>query len=276
MQDHCLQENNLREQGVQEKGLQTNNIVEVTGLRKTFGDNEVLKGVDLTANKGDVIALIGGSGSGKSTTLRCINMLETPTAGKVKILGQDIKLVPDNAGGLKPASQSQLRAIRQKLGMVFQGFYLWQHMTLEQNIIEIPTQVLGVDKGLALAEAHELLRRVGLFEKRHAYPSQLSGGQQQRGAIARALAINPELMLFDEPTSALDPELVSEVLSVMRDLADEGRTMIIVTHEMNFAADVANKILFLNEGIVEESGSAEQIFEAPKSDRLKQFIRSVR
>lgn len=251
-------------------------ILSITGLRKSFGALEVLKGIDLSAQKGDVIALIGGSGSGKSTTLRCINMLETPSAGEISIFGKQIELIPNKQGNLVPKSPLQLRLIRQKLGMVFQGFHLWQHMTIEQNIIEIPTQVFRIPKDQALIEAHQLLKRVGLFDKKLQYPCHLSGGQQQRAAIARALAINPELMLFDEPTSALDPELVSEVLAVMKDLATEGRSMIIVTHEMKFAADVANKIMFLNAGKVEESGSAEEIFNAPKSDRLKQFIQSIR
>jgi ABC-type histidine transport system ATPase subunit len=252
------------------------NILQITGLRKNFGQLEVLKGIDLSAKKGDVIALIGGSGSGKSTTLRCINMLETPTAGDIQIFGKTIELIPNKQGDLIPKQPHELRLIRQKLGMVFQGFHLWQHMSIEQNIIEIPTQVFGISKEQALIEAHQLLKRVGLFDKKHQYPCHLSGGQQQRAAIARALAINPELMLFDEPTSALDPELVSEVLAVMKDLANEGRSMIIVTHEMKFAADVANKIMFLNDGKVEESGSADEIFNAPKSERLKQFIQSIR
>ena len=252
-----------------------NNILEITNLRKSFGQLEVLKGIDLSAKKGDVIALIGGSGSGKSTTLRCINMLETPSAGEISIFGKKIELMTNKQGDMSPKDPRQLRLIRQKLGMVFQGFHLWQHMTIEQNIIEVPTKVFGIKKEQALIEAHQLLKRVGLYDKKHQYPCNLSGGQQQRAAIARALAINPALMLFDEPTSALDPELVSEVLAVMRDLANEGRSMIIVTHEMKFAADVANKVMFLNAGKVEESGSADDIFRAPKSDRLKQFIQSV-
>lgn len=251
------------------------NILEITNLRKSFGQLEVLKGIDLSAKKGDVIALIGGSGSGKSTTLRCINMLETPSAGEIRIFGKKIDLITNKQGDLIAKNQKQLRLIRQKLGMVFQGFHLWQHLNIEQNIIEVPTQVFSTPKEQALIEAHQLLKQVGLYDKRHQYPCNLSGGQQQRAAIARALAINPELMLFDEPTSALDPELVSEVLAVMRDLAAEGRSMIIVTHEMKFAADVANKVMFLNAGKVEESGSADEIFTSPKSERLKQFIQSV-
>lgn len=259
---------------INEKNTQSS-ILEITNLRKSFGQLEVLKGIDLSAEKGDVIALIGGSGSGKSTTLRCINMLETPSAGEIRIFGKKIELISNKQGDMIAKDQKQLRLIRQKLGMVFQGFHLWQHMNIEQNIIEVPTQVFGIPKEDALTNAHQLLKRVGLYDKKHQYPCNLSGGQQQRAAIARALAINPELMLFDEPTSALDPELVSEVLAVMHDLATEGRSMIIVTHEMKFAADVANKVMFLNEGKVEEFGSAAEIFSAPKSERLKQFIHSV-
>ncbi|MCZ2722611.1 ATP-binding cassette domain-containing protein [Marinomonas sp. 15G1-11] len=258
------------------KPLKTKYILEVSDLKKTFNDIDVLKGINFTAQKGDVIALIGGSGSGKSTTLRCINMLETPTAGEIAIFGQHIDLIPDHANGLKVKSKEQLRSIRQRIGMVFQGFHLWSHLTIEQNIIEVPTQVLKIPRDLAIEEAHELLKRVNLFDKRHQYPSCLSGGQQQRAAIARALAINPDLMLFDEPTSALDPELVSEVLAVMKDLASEGRSMIIVTHEMKFAAEVANKVLFLNQGVVEEAGTPNDIFYAPRSEKLKQFIRSIK
>ncbi|WP_275672787.1 ATP-binding cassette domain-containing protein [Marinomonas algicola] len=259
-----------------DKSLKTEPILEVNNLKKTFNDIEVLKGIHFTADKGDVVALIGGSGSGKSTTLRCINMLETPTAGDIKIFGQTIDLMADDANGLKVKSKNQLRNIRQRIGMVFQGFHLWSHLTIEQNIIEVPTQVLAIPKDQAIEEAHEWLRQVNLFDKRHQYPSCLSGGQQQRAAIARALAINPDLMLFDEPTSALDPELVGEVLAVMKDLASEGRSMIIVTHEMQFAADVANKVLFLNQGVVEESGTPSEIFYSPKSEKLKQFIRAIK
>ena len=227
-------------------------VVEVRDLHKSFGNVEVLKGIDLTAKQGEVISLIGGSGSGKSTTLRCLNLLETPTsAGELKLLGETVQLKQGRAGQSEVSDKKQLRRLRSRLGMVFQSFNLWPHMTLEQNVMEAQVQVLGRSKKEARETAQSLLERVGLTERREMYPSYLSGGQQQRGAIARALAVDPEVMLFDEPTSALDPELVGEVLSVMQNLAEEGRTMIIVTHEMKFAADVADKVLFLNQGRVQ-------------------------
>ena len=249
--------------------------IEVIDLHKSFGHIEVLKGVSLTASQGDVIAIIGGSGSGKSTMLRCINMLETPTAGTIRVHGEEIRMKNDGNSGLKPADQEQVRKIRTRLAMVFQSFNLWQHMTLMENVIEVPVHVLGRSRDEAREDAKELLKMVGLYDKQETYPAFLSGGQQQRAAIARALAIQPEVMLFDEPTSALDPELVGEVLSVIRDLARAGRTMLLVTHEMNFAREVANRILFLNNGIVEEEGDPEAIFGAPKSEHLKRFISSV-
>lgn len=249
--------------------------VTVEDLHKTFGDLEVLKGVSLTARQGDVIAIIGGSGSGKSTLLRCINMLEWPTRGRVRVHGEEIALKGDGHGGLMPANRKQIQRIRTRLAMVFQSFNLWQHMTLMQNVIEVPVHVLGRKRDEAVAEAETLLRRVGLYEKRDAYPSFLSGGQQQRAAIARALAIQPDAMLFDEPTSALDPELVGEVLTVIRDLAEEGRTMLLVTHEMNFARDVASQIIFLHNGRVEEQGDPKTVFDNPESERLRKFISSV-
>jgi len=253
----------------------TSQAIAVTGLRKRFGPLEVLKGVSLTAKEGDVIAIIGGSGSGKSTFLRCINMLELPTAGSVAVHGETIAMKSDGHGGLMPADRKQVQRIRSQLGMVFQSFNLWQHMTILQNVIEAPVHVLGKSKAEAVEVAEALLRRVGLYEKRDAYPAFLSGGQQQRAAIARALAIQPLVMLFDEPTSALDPELVGEVLTVIGDLAKEKRTMILVTHEMKFARNVANHIVFLADGVIEEQGPPEEIFGAPKSERLKRFISSI-
>jgi polar amino acid transport system ATP-binding protein len=249
--------------------------IAVTDLHKRFGPLEVLKGVSLTANQGDVIAIIGGSGSGKSTFLRCINMLELPSAGRVSVHGEEIRMKSDGHGGLMPADRKQVQRIRTQLGMVFQSFNLWQHMTILENVIEAPVHVLGKPKAEAVETAEALLRRVGLHEKRDAYPAFLSGGQQQRAAIARALAIQPLVMLFDEPTSALDPELVGEVLSVIGDLAREKRTMVLVTHEMKFARDVANHIVFLHNGVIEEQGPPEAIFGAPKSERLKKFISSI-
>ena len=254
---------------------ETAQAIEVRDLHKRFGPLEVLKGVSLSAKQGDVIALIGGSGSGKSTFLRCINMLELPTAGSVTIHGETIELKKDGNGGLMPANRRQVQRIRTKLGMVFQSFNLWQHMTVLQNVIEVPVHVLGQPRDQAIEVAEALLRRVGLYEKRDAYPAFLSGGQQQRAAIARALAIQPLVMLFDEPTSALDPELVGEVLSVIGDLAREKRTMLLVTHEMKFARQVASHVVYLHGGVIEEQGPPEQIFGDPQSERLKKFISSI-
>ncbi len=248
--------------------------IAIRDLHKHFGALEVLKGISLTAHEGDVIAIIGGSGSGKSTLLRCINMLEVPSRGSVAIRGEEIALKPNGVGGLATADRRQVQRLRSRLGMVFQSFNLWQHMTILQNVIEAPMHVLGVPKAEAVARGEALLRRVGLFDKRDAYPAFLSGGQQQRAAIARALAIQPHVMLFDEPTSALDPELVGEVLTVIGDLAREQRTMILVTHEMKFARNVASHIAFLAHGVIEEQGPPEQIFGDPKSERLKKFISS--
>jgi len=249
----------------------TPEAIRVEGLRKSFGTLEVLKGVDLVAREGDVVAIIGGSGSGKSTFLRCINFLETPSGGRITIGGEEIVLRPDGS----PASRKQIEKVRTRLGMVFQSFNLWSHMTLIQNVIEVPVHVLGVPKAQALERADALLARVGLSDKAQVYPAFLSGGQQQRAAIARALAIEPRVMLFDEPTSALDPELVGEVLGVIRDLAAEGRTMVLVTHEMKFAREVASHVVYLHDGAVVEEGPPEQVFGAPQSDRLRQFLRSI-
>lgn len=206
--------------------------LDIKQLHKTFGQNEVLKGISLSAHKGDVISIIGSSGSGKSTFLRCINLLETPTAGEIWVNGELIQMKNNRAGESVPANEKQVQRIRSRLAMVFQGFNLWSHMTVLENVIEAPVHVLGVPKAQAIENAEMLLKKVGLYERKDYYPGHLSGGQQQRAAIARALAVEPEVMLFDEPTSALDPELVGEVLGVMRDLAAEGRTMLVVTHEM--------------------------------------------
>ena len=249
--------------------------IHIENLHKRFGQLEVLKGVSLSARDGDVVAIIGGSGSGKSTLLRCINCLENPTSGVIRVNGEEIRMKADSYGHTVPADRRQIERIRSKLGMVFQSFNLWSHMTLIENVIEVPIHVLGVKRETAVANAERLLARVGLAEKRDVYPAFLSGGQQQRGAIARALAIDPKVMLFDEPTSALDPELVGEVLKVIGDLAQEGRTMILVTHEMKFARRVATHVVYLYNGLVEEEGSPEQIFDHPKSERLKQFLHST-
>ena len=249
--------------------------IHIENLHKKFGELHVLKGVSLSARDGDVVAIIGGSGSGKSTLLRCINCLENPTSGLFRVNGEEIKLKADSHGHTVPADRRQIERIRSRLGMVFQSFNLWSHMTLIENVIEVPIHVLGVQRDEAVANAERLLARVGLSEKRDVYPAFLSGGQQQRGAIARALAIEPRVMLFDEPTSALDPELVGEVLKVIGDLAQEGRTMILVTHEMKFARKVATHVVYLYNGLVEEEGPPEAIFGAPRSDRLKKFLHNV-
>jgi polar amino acid transport system ATP-binding protein len=245
--------------------------IRINGLRKSFGEHEVLKGVSLTARQGDVVAIIGGSGSGKSTMLRCINFLETPSAGTIEVAGETIAMNADGSA----KDKRQLEKARQSLGMVFQNFNLWTHMTVLENLIEVPVHVLKTPKDEAITRARALLARVGLAEKEAAYPAFLSGGQQQRAAIARALCMNPKAMLFDEPTSALDPELVGEVLQVIKGLADEGRTMILVTHEMRFAREVASHVIYLHNGVIEEEGPPEELFGAPKSDRLKQFLKTV-
>ncbi|WP_281968474.1 ABC transporter ATP-binding protein [Roseovarius nanhaiticus] len=245
--------------------------IRVEDLHKSFGNLEVLKGVSLTAARGDVVAIIGGSGSGKSTMLRCINFLETPSSGRIIVGGEEVAMKPDGS----PAKPRQIERIRTKLAMVFQSFNLWTHRTLLENVIEVPVHVLKVPKKEAIASAMTLLERVGLAEKHASYPAFLSGGQQQRAAIARALAVEPSVMLFDEPTSALDPELVGEVLTVIRDLAAEGRTMILVTHEMKFAREVASHVIYLFEGRIEEEGPPEEVFGNPKSERLQQFLRTV-
>ncbi|SLN51234.1 Octopine permease ATP-binding protein P [Roseovarius gaetbuli] len=243
----------------------------VENLHKSFGALEVLKGVSLSARKGDVVAIIGGSGSGKSTMLRCINFLETPSSGKIVVAGEEIAMRADGS----PADRRQIERIRTRLGMVFQAFNLWTHRTLLENVIEVPVYVLKTPRAEAIARARVLLDRVGLADKADTFPAFLSGGQQQRAAIARALAVDPSVMLFDEPTSALDPELVGEVLTVIRDLAAEGRTMLLVTHEMKFAREVANHVVYLFEGQIEEQGPPDQLFGAPKSARLKQFLQTV-
>ncbi|MFV1591093.1 ATP-binding cassette domain-containing protein [Phaeobacter sp. JH20_36] len=245
--------------------------IRVSDLHKSFGSLEVLKGVSLTARQGDVVAIIGGSGSGKSTMLRCINFLETPNSGEIVIAGETIAMRPDGS----PADRRQIERIRTRLAMVFQQFNLWTHRTLLENVIEVPVHVLKVPRSQAITRAHELLARVGLGDKADAFPAFLSGGQQQRAAIARALAVDPSVMLFDEPTSALDPELVGEVLAVIRNLAAEGRTMLLVTHEMKFAREVANHVVYLFEGRIEEQGPPAEVFGNPKSERLKQFLSSV-
>jgi ABC-type histidine transport system ATPase subunit len=248
----------------------------VEDLHKKFGALEVLKGISLSANDGDVIAMIGSSGSGKSTFLRCINLLETPDSGRVYVGGELIKMRSSKSGQASPADAKQVDRIRAELAMVFQSFNLWSHMTVLENVIEAPIHVLKLSRAEAVARAEALLAKVGIADKRGYYPSHLSGGQQQRAAIARALAMQPKVMLFDEPTSALDPELVGEVLRVMRQLAEEGTTMIVVTHEMSFARDVASHVVFLHQGRIEEEGPPANVFGNPKSDRCRQFLSGTR
>ncbi|MGD9191255.1 MAG: ATP-binding cassette domain-containing protein, partial [Desulfobacterales bacterium] len=226
----------------------------VEDIYKRFGNIEVLRGISLEAHEQDVISILGSSGSGKSTLLRCINLLETPTAGKVYVRGELIKMREHRAGERVAADRKQVERIRSKLAMVFQQFNLWAHMTVLQNVMEAPIHVLKIPKPEAKEKAEKILQRVGMHERRNYYPAQLSGGQQQRAAIARALAMEPDMLMFDEPTSALDPELVGEVLRVMQSLAEEGRTMLVVTHEMGFAREVSSRVMFLDEGLVVEDG----------------------
>jgi len=248
------------------------NALEIRNLNKSFGNLKVIKNLSLTAKKGEVICIIGTSGSGKSTLLRCVNLLETPDSGEVYVNGELLKMKKNKNGKLIPVDQNQVDRIRSKLGMVFQSFNLWSHMTVLQNVIEAPIHVQKIDKELAKKNGYLLLEKVGIAEKADQYPSKLSGGQQQRAAIARALAMNPDVMLFDEPTSSLDPELVGEVLKVMKSLAEEDRTMIIVTHEMGFAKEAASKVIFLDQGCVEEEETPDKFFNNPQSERLKRFL----
>ncbi len=243
----------------------------VSGLQKSFGSLHVLKGISLDAHEGDVISILGASGSGKSTFLRCINMLEMPDAGEIAVGGEPISM-HTRRGRLEPSSRKQVDRIRSQLGMVFQSFNLWSHMTVLENLIEGPVHVQKRPRAECVAEAEALLEKVGLAQRRNYYPAHLSGGQQQRAAIARALAMKPRVMLFDEPTSALDPELVGEVLRVMRSLAEEGRTMLVVTHEMSFAKGVSNRVVFLHQGEIEADGPPSELFGNPKSDRFRQFL----
>ena len=237
-------------------------MIEIKKLYKSYGDNEVLKGIDQTVSEAEVLCIVGPSGSGKSTMLRCINLLEIPTSGEVYIDGELV-------------TSQNINEIRTKMGMVFQNFNLFPHMTVLENVTCAPINVKGVSKADAEAKAMELLTRVGLDNKANAYPRSLSGGQQQRVAIARALAMDPKIMLFDEPTSALDPEMVGEVLDVMKDLAKEGLAMIVVTHEMGFAKEVADKVIFMDEGVIVEQGTPEEVLVNPSEERTKHFLSKV-
>jgi len=237
-------------------------MIEIKKLYKSYGDNEVLKGIDQTVSEAEVLCIVGPSGSGKSTMLRCINLLEVPTSGEVYIDGELV-------------TSQNINEIRTKMGMVFQNFNLFPHLTVLENVTCAPINVKGVSKADAEAKAMELLTRVGLDNKANAYPRSLSGGQQQRVAIARALAMDPEIMLFDEPTSALDPEMVGEVLDVMKDLAKEGLAMIVVTHEMGFAKEVADKVIFMDEGVIVEQGTPKEVLVNPSEERTKNFLSKV-
>lgn len=239
-------------------------MIKIEDLHKSYGHNEVLKGISTEVKEKEVIAIIGPSGSGKSTFLRCLNLLETPTSGKVTI-----------AGDVLTDKGTNIMKIREEVGMVFQHFHLFPHKTVLENLTYAPINVKGLDKATAINKAEELLKKVGLFEKRLEYPNRLSGGQKQRVAIARALAMDPKVILFDEPTSALDPEMVKEVLAVMKNLADSGMTMLIVTHEMGFAREVADRILFLDGGKLIEDAPPEQFFSAPSTQRAKDFLEKV-
>lgn len=246
-------------------------VIELLDVHKAFGPLEVLRGITFTACEGEVVALIGSSGSGKSTLLRCVNMLEVPNAGTVSIAGEEIKLA-GSGQHRRIADESQIHRIRAELGMVFQSFNLWSHMTVIGNVMEAPLKVQRRERAEVETAAMEMLAKVGIADKATAYPAQLSGGQQQRAAIARALCINPKVMLFDEPTSALDPELEGEVLRVIKVLADEGRTMLLVTHDMGFAKTIADRVVFLHQGQIEEEGTVAEVFGATRSPRLRQFL----
>lgn len=239
-------------------------MINIKNLHKTYGKNEVLKGIDLTVEAGEVVVVIGPSGSGKSTFLRCLNLLEQPTAGSIEFEGQNIV-----------EKGVDIDALRQKMGMVFQSFNLFPHKTVLENLTISPIKVKKTAPQAAEKQALELLEQVGLKEKSTSYPASLSGGQQQRVAIARALAMNPEVMLFDEPTSALDPEMVGEVLAVMQALAEKGMTMVVVTHEMGFAREVADRVLFMDDGTIQEQGTPDDIFGNPQNPRTQDFLRKV-
>ena len=249
----------------------TTPVIQIKDLHKSYGALEVLKGVDIVAGTGDVVSLIGSSGSGKSTLLRCTNLLEDSQSGEILFDGEPVKWA---GAGLdrRPADRAQMIRIRTNLSMVFQQFNLWAHMTILQNVMEAPVTVLGRDKDEVEASARKYLDKVGIGDKCEVYPAQLSGGQQQRAAIARALCMEPKALLFDEPTSALDPELEQEVVRVIKDLAAEGRTMIIVTHDMRLAADVSDHVVFLHQGKIEEEGPPEAVFKNPQTERLKGFL----
>jgi polar amino acid transport system ATP-binding protein len=244
-------------------------VIEVRDLHKSFDSVEVLKGIDFEVQRGKIISIIGSSGSGKSTLLRCMNWLEQPDSGSIRIIGDRIGISED---GKTPMTEKELASLRARMAMVFQGFNLWPHLSVLQNVTEAPIHVQGVEKGKAIAQAEVWLDRVGMLIKKDAYPFTLSGGQKQRVAIARGLAMNPEVILFDEPTSALDPELVGEVQDVIGELAKDNFTMVIVTHEMDFAQSISNEVVFIDKGVVVEQAPPEKFFNKPETERLKQFL----
>ena len=250
--------------------------IRVAGIHKSFGPNAVLRGVSFDVHRGSVVSVVGASGSGKSTLLRCVNHLEPPDSGEVYIEGEPLGSRIDARGQRKPRPLAEINAMRRELGVVFQQFNLWPHMTVLGNVIEAPIRVRKMPRKDAIAYGEECLRRVKLIDKANEYPARLSGGQQQRAAIARALAMRPKAMLFDEATSSLDPELTDEVLGVMRELAADGTTMIVVTHEMGFAREVSDRVIFLHQGVIEEEGAPADVFDAPKSERLRQFLSKYR
>ncbi len=249
-------------------------MIQLDGIHKSFEHNHVLRGVSLSIDRGEVVCIIGPSGSGKSTLLRCINYLEQPEEGRITIDGKNVYRDVTN-GKIKNYPMKQIAATREKIGMVFQQFNLFPHLTALQNVMEAPIHVKHLKKAEAEQKARSLLAQVGLAEKAEQYPGELSGGQQQRVAIARALAMDPEVMLFDEATSALDPELVGEVLEIMRRLAEAGMTMVVVTHEMGFARQVADRVLFMDNGVIVEEGTPQQIFGTPREERTREFLRLV-
>ncbi|MFV0359736.1 ABC transporter ATP-binding protein [Tropicimonas sp.] len=248
--------------------------IRVHDLHKSFGSHAVLCGIDLTAHLGEVVSILGSSGSGKSTMLRCINLLETPTSGEIWIGSEKIEMTRDRSGQPRPADPRRVQALRARVGMVFQSFNLWSHKTILENVMEGPIHVQGRERAEVCDEAMALLDKVGIAEKHDAWPAQLSGGQQQRAAIARVLAMHPDVLLFDEPTSALDPELVGEVLRVMRGLASEGRTMLVVTHEMGFARDISSRVVFLHQGRIDCEGPPGTLFDGGGTERFRQFTTS--
>ncbi|TDI50933.1 MAG: amino acid ABC transporter ATP-binding protein [Acidobacteria bacterium] len=254
--------------------MSPNVLVNVSGLHKSFGDAEVLRGMDFEVERGEVVAIIGPSGSGKTTMLRCVNLLERPSAGRIEVDGR-ILCEEQADGSMSFASKTEIRAVREHVGMVFQRFNLFPHFTAVENVIEAPMAVRGMKRADAQARALELLESVGLAHKADSYPLQLSGGQQQRVAIARALAMDPALMLFDEVTSSVDPELAGEILLVMKRLAQDGMTMLVVTHEMGFAAEVADRVLFIDHGLIVEEGPAQEVLGKPKHERTRSFLRAV-